>query len=187
MTINATEKAILNDNAITHIDKRHKPVYCTDNGKRWNNTIECARELGVKPHAVRITCQGQVKTCKGLHLSYQENIAECMDNMSKRTSELSAELEKVKQQVVVADQDVEDYLAWKAEREAKRQEEEKRLKAIEELETKLSKANIRYDRRHRLYERAEAEAQKRALRLSETETEIAELEMELLKLKGDIK
>ena len=187
MTINANDKAVLNDHDITRTDKRQKPVYCTDNGKRWNNTIECAQELGVNPHAVRLACQGRIKTCKKLHLSYQENVTECMDKMSKRIQKLEKMTAETEQQVVVPENDIEDYLAWQKERARRKQAENERLCVIAKLEGELEISKNKEMRCIRLVEEKEAIYQRAVANLMKVQKDIAETEMELLKLKGDIK
>lgn len=191
MTINVKETATLQDSITTPVDKRCKPVYCIDNGKRWDSAIEAAEELGATVWTIYMVCNGRQRTCKGFRLCYEENVAELRDKMAMeinaKNAELEAERELANKWRAYEAQIKAEEERIRAEQEAIRKAEEEHLKAIEDTKTALIKANERKERRQRIVEQKDADLQKSVSRLMETEKEIEELTIKLLKLEGTIK
>jgi hypothetical protein len=96
MTINTNTK---NPALRTTAPKNMKPVYCTDNGKRWPSAVACAEELGVNKINVWRACNGILKTCKKLHLCYEEDVAGVQTGMSNTLVSMSAENEALRAEV----------------------------------------------------------------------------------------
>ena len=195
MTINATEKARLNDPITTHHDKRCKEVENLDNGDWWPSAEIAAKALDVSPNMVRYVCNGRRNTCKGFHLSYRENVTKTREGYAKRTAELTDENAKLKAELEQYKADAEKWREQEAirkaeeeriarEEEAKRKEEAKRLKILDDAREALAKANNRLERRKRMMERKENDYMHAISRYTETEREIHEIELKLLELEG---
>ena len=97
MTINTNTKnpALRTDFS----DKRLKPVYCIDNGKRWPSAVACAEDIGAHVQNVRQACNGILKTCRRLHLCYEEDVAGVQSGMSNSLVNLSTENEYLRAEV----------------------------------------------------------------------------------------
>lgn len=80
-------------------NKTMKPVYCTDNGKRWPSAVACAEDLGVHVSTVYYAINGRIKTCRGLHLCYEEDVAAVQTGMSNTLASMSAEVESLRAEV----------------------------------------------------------------------------------------
>ena len=96
MTINTNTK---NPTLRTTTPKNMKPVYCIDNGKRWPSAVACAEDIGACVLNVRRTCNGITKTCKRLHLRYEEDVAGVQAGMSNTLASMSAEVESLRAEV----------------------------------------------------------------------------------------
>ena len=70
-------------------DKRTKKVWCTDTGEWWNSAKECAKEVGVSYSMLIDTLNGNHRTCKGKHYSYEENVTETTSRMGERVRHMS--------------------------------------------------------------------------------------------------
>lgn len=163
MTINGTIKMNMsNPMNVQNIDKRRKPVYCTDNGKRWASATDCAHELGVHITAIYAVCNGKWQTCKGLHFSYEENVSETQSKLAGRVSELESKQSELERKAALWD-------AYEKEQESIR-------KANEEREEALTKANKRLARHERMLERVETERERILHLIEQDKARLAELE-----------
>lgn len=161
MTIR-TENMTVRDPMTIKINKRDKPVWCTDNGKHWNSATECAKEMGVHPTMLYGVLNGKYKTCKGLHFSYDEDVTKAKTMMAQRISDTSKEIEQLKAENERLKADAEFGRAV-------RKEQEERLQA-------MVKAREKVERRQRIRDNAYQKAQLAAERLAEAKRELDELQ-----------
>lgn len=135
MTINTSTK---NPALRTTVSKREKPVYCIDNGKRWPSATACAEDLGVSKLNVWRACNGILKTCKKLHLRYEEDVAGVQEGMSNSLATMSTEVESMRAELERL-RAVEK--AYNKEQAAKTEREE----AIAKLENSIARHQRAYD------------------------------------------
>ena len=83
----------------TSTDKRIKPVRCTDNGKRWISAMDCAHDLDVDVSKVYAVCNKRVKSCKGLHLRYEEDVEDVQADMGESLAQKDAEIASLRAEV----------------------------------------------------------------------------------------
>lgn len=158
MTITTTEKTTLR-NATPN--KCMKPVYCTDNGKRWPSAVACAEDLGVSKLNVYRACNGVLKTCKRLHLCYEEDVAGVQAGMSNTLASMSTEVESMRAEL-------------------------ERLRALEKVYNKeqaaktaheeaIARAEQRVARRQKIYDKDKARADYSLERLQKAMQELDDL------------
>lgn len=162
MTINGSNNIAMRDHLGHKIDKRYKRVWCTDNGKSWPNAVRCAEEIGVHVQNIRFVCNGRQKTCKGMHFSYEENVAETQQKMAKTISEMSSKQSELERKAALWD-------AYEAEQNSIRKAEEERATAIAKVKEKI-------ERRDRIASRAYEDFLAKQQRLNDAKRELAELE-----------
>jgi len=197
---------VQNKATLTSAGKRNsaccKPVIAIDIHKTFNSCTDAAEYFGVSINTVldvlkrRTTALRMyerdengnrirfIGTCK---LAYAHHPEECADLLMEHASYLMDELEKEKAKNAIPNDELEEYLAWKAEREAKRKAEEAYNKSLNDARELIETLNARLCRRQRLVEQANDELQRRVSRLMETENELHEAEMNLMKLEGKVK
>lgn len=83
----------------TSTDKRIKPVRCTDNGKRWISATDCALELDVPVQKVYDVCNKRTKTCKGMHLRYEEDVEDVQADMGESLAQKDAEIASLRAEI----------------------------------------------------------------------------------------
>ena len=158
MTITTTKKTTLRT---ATPNKCMKPVYCTDNGKRWPSATACAEDLGVTRCMVYHVCNGMLKTCKGLHLCYEEDVEAVQTGMSNTLMSMSAEVESMRAEL-------------------------ERLRAMEKTYNKeqaaktaheeaIAKAEQRVARRQKIYDKDKARADYSLERLQKAMQELDDL------------
>lgn len=158
MTINTNAK---NPALRTTVNKCKKPVYCTDNGKRWPSATECAEDIGASRANVYHALNGFIKTCKGLHLCYEEDVAGTQQQMSNSLATMSTEVE-----------------AMRAELERLRALEKqynKEQAAKTAHEEAVAKAEQRVARRQKIYDKDKARADYSLERLQKAMQELDDL------------
>lgn len=168
-------------------DKRCNGVYCPELNKHWKSGVACAEEIGVSVLSIYNVCNGVTNTCKGMHFSYEKNVAECQEITEQRIDVLEAENEKLR-----AERDAEKELADQmrailAEREAKRKAEQERLELIDHTKQAIQNAKAEQERIKRIIETYEAQYKRAESDLVEMEQKEQELTMKLLKLEGKVK
>lgn len=163
MTINGT-MSMYNPMNAQKIRKNCKPVYCTDNGKRWESATDCANELGLSLFTLYDNLNGRTKSCKKMHFSYEENVSETQTKLAGRVSELESKQSELERKAALWD-------AYEAEQAAIR-------KANEEREAAKAKLLKRIERRQRMYDRVKAEEKRLYNLLVADEKELAKLDEE---------
>lgn len=161
MTINGT-MSMRNPMNVQNIDRRRKPVYCIDNGKRWESAVDCANEFGIHAQVIRDVCNGRHKTYKKLHFSYEENVSETQSKLAERVSTLESNRSELERKAALWD-------AYEKEQECIRKAEEAR-------QERITKAKAKLERRKRIEQSAQEKYQMAIARRQEAERELAELE-----------
>lgn len=97
MTIRTNQKPIVR-HTIT-ADKRIKPVWDTDSGKRWASPTDCADELEIDVRKVYACCGKRTKTCAGRHLRYEEDVEDVRVDMGASLTQKDAEIASLRAEV----------------------------------------------------------------------------------------
>lgn len=158
MTIRTTENPILRANST---DKRMKPVRCTDNGKGWPSATACAEDLGVSRKMVYHALNGVCKTCKGLHLRYEEDVVGVQTDMSNTLASMSTEVESMRAEL-------------ERLRALEKQYNKERAAKLAHEEA-LAKAEQRVARRQSIYDKDKARADYSFERLQKAMQELDDL------------
>ena len=169
MTINGTNAMTMNDSLGHKVDKRCKHVKCTNKDKWWSSATVCAKELNVNVKMVYAVCEGKVKTCNGLELSYEENVTEVRNKQSATIGKQDAKIAELEAKLEAMQADAELGRKVRLEQEEARKAEEKRAKAIAKADEKIA-------RRQRMYDRKMEEVKHAYSRLEEAKREREALE-----------
>ena len=144
------------------------PCIILETGETFTSQKDLAKHLGVSPNAVSGVICGRLQTCKGYHIVSMSRMAEGADLILSRLREASALEEAGKK-----------WLAYEAEQERLRKEEEDRLeaerKAKEEFETKKQKLVDKIQRRRKVSDRMKQSLNNAVARQMEAEKEYEEL------------
>ena len=152
MTLNGSNQMSMRDPMNTmHTSRREKGVWDTDNGMYWTSGVACAKALGVSVHSVYQACHDGHKTCKGRHLSYEENVNKTQAQMAHRLSKMSDYGELKKKAAL-----------W----DAHEKKQEKERKAKEKHDAKIAKAIKDFEHSKRMEQGAIARRQKAEQRLN---------------------
>lgn len=140
-----------------------KAVRCLTNGKYYHSVKEAAKANGVYPSGISTAIKNRTR-CKGMEFSFESdkdwNIMKLASNLS--TMETNRE-------------EMAEFYAWKAEKEAEARRQEALLKAKEDHAKAIAKATEKVAR----YE-AEVERRKAKLKLCEDKLMAAQIELEAL-------
>ncbi|MBQ3017402.1 MAG: hypothetical protein IJD89_00500 [Clostridia bacterium] len=160
MTINGT-MSMRNPMNVQKIRKNCKPVYCIENGKRWESATDCANELGLNLFTLYDNLNGRTKACKKMHFSYEEDVSKTQSKLADRVSELESKQSELERKAALWD-------AYQTEQEAIR-------KANEAREMAIAKADAKIARRENIVARIKAELEAAEARLAQAQQERAEL------------
>lgn len=140
------------------------PCIILETGETFTSQLDLAKHLGVNRAAVSNTICGRQQTCKGYHIISMSRMVEGADLILSRLRETS-ELEEAGKK----------WLAYEAEQERIRKEEEARIeaerKAKEEYEANVQKVIARILRRREIANRKAAEFDEASARVVEAEQE----------------
>ena len=81
MTICTKTKKNTLRNISAKTDKRIKPVWDIDTGTRYDSPADCAKVFDVDVTKVYAVCNKKIKTCKGHHLRYEEDVEDVRTDM----------------------------------------------------------------------------------------------------------
>lgn len=155
MTINGTNNMTMRDDLGVKVDKRLKGVWCVEESRLYPSATEFAKEK--KTHLTNVyrvlNSDNDRVTCKGFHISYEENVKKTQRMLANRIATMNSErseFDEMKKKAALWD--------------AFQKEQEKARKAEEEHQTKIAKATEKRDRYYNkyiiamgLYEEAEKE------------------------------
>lgn len=151
-----------------HSNGNCDPCIILETGETFTSQIDLAKRLGVSACAVSSTICGRQKTCKGYHIISMSRLPEGTDLILSRLRETAAYEEAGKK-----------WMAYEAEQERIRKEEEARLeaerKAKEEYETKKRKLEDKIQRRRKVSDRMKQGWNDAIARQMEAEREYEEL------------
>lgn len=144
------------------------PCIILETGETFTSQMDLAKHLGVTSHAVSAVICGRSQTCKGYHIISMSRLPEGVDLILSRLRETSALEEAGKK-----------WMAYEAEQERIRKEEEARLeaerKAKEEYEAKKRKLEDKILRRRKVSDRMNQGWGNAIARQMEAEKEYEEL------------
>lgn len=155
MTINGTNNMTMRDSMGMKVDKRIKAVWCVEESHLYSSATEFAKAKGTcLTNAYRVLNSDDDRvTCKGFHISYEENVRKTQRMLANRIAAMNnerSEFDEMKKKAALWD-------AYQKEQEAAR-------KAEEDRQTKIAKATEKRDKRYQkyilamgLYEEAERE------------------------------
>ena len=155
MTINGTNNMTMRDSMGVKVDKRLKGVWCIEESRLYSSATEFAKAKGTcLANAYRVLNNDDDRvTCKGFHISYEENVKKTQRMLANRIATMNnerSEFDEMKKKAALWD-------AYQKEREAAH-------KAEEEHQTKIAKATEKRDKLYnkyilamKLYEEAERE------------------------------
>jgi hypothetical protein len=151
-----------------HSNGNCDPCIILETGETFTSQIDLANRLEVSVSAVSATICGRQQTCKGYHIISMSRMAEGADLILSRLRETSALEEAGKK-----------WLAYEAEQERIRKEEETRIeaerKAKEEFEAKEQKLADKIQRRRKVSDRMKQGWNDAITRQMEAEREYEEL------------
>ena len=195
-TIIVHNKAILTSEGI-HTSACCKPVIAIELHKVFNSRLDAARYFGVSTQTIFDVLNGDrphirmyerdehgnrirfIGTCR---LADGKNPEECMDMLMDHSRKMEMEF---KQKFSMQETEMAEFRAWKAERDAARKAEEKRLAEIDNAKLAIIKAREKVERRDRMVARKESEWAAAVERRDEAVRELAEAEQKLFDLEGD--
>ena len=158
-----------NVNAVgTHVHHSSKPVICIETGEVFASLTDAAEAVGTSLSNMSSCLTGKSRRVKGKHYCYLSRATESLDAIVARLRETSALEEAGKK-----------WMAYEAEQERIRKEEEARLeaerKAKEEYETKKRKLEDKILRRRKVSDRMKQGWNDAISRQMEAEREYEEL------------
>ena len=154
--MNNTKKA-------NHINGNCKAVRCLTNGKYYHSLKEAAEDNGVRCSTMSYAISKGGK-CKGKEFGFESNMEKNIMKMASNLSEME-----------ISREEMAEFYAWKAEKEAEAKRIEAERKAKEDHEKAVTKAKEKFARY-----KAENERRYAKLRLLEDKMSEAEYELDAL-------